>query len=170
MVQPLSGQWYPPYLPSVPLSQCPLFPFSHYCIFTFSSLVHRSSFFLSLSAWILTNLCELCTFFSSWDARRTYDVECFYYLIINELLFKLVVLKILGKDFFVVIDKKNKMCKQNKIRILFIPDIKHDSAPHNLKQACCTDFRADPYQCNSTSRQKSPIKQNRRNLWTNTGM
>ena len=36
------------------------------------------------------------------------------------------------------------MYKLNKIKILIIPDIKHDSAPYNLKQACCTGFRADP--------------------------
>ena len=38
------------------------------------------------------------------------------------------------------------------------------------KQACCAVCRADPSQCNSTSRQNPPIQQNRCNLWTNTAI
>ena len=36
------------------------------------------------------------------------------------------------------------------------------------KQACCAGCRADPSQCNSTSRQNPPFQQNRRSFWSNT--
>ena len=42
------------------------------------------------------------------------------------------------------------------------------SANYTCKQACCVGFRADPYLCNSTSRQNPPIQKSRCNFLTNT--